>query len=87
MKTKLTLTLDPALISKSKLYAKSQGSSLSNIVEEFLLRLTATENQFSEIKLTSGVKSLKGSVKVNDQDNFDHKQVLEDELTKKYIDF
>ncbi len=36
MSTKLTLTLDKSVIESAKKYAKSQGRSLSNLIEDYL---------------------------------------------------
>ena len=36
MSTKLTLTIDKSVIKKAKEYAKSQGRSLSNLIEDYL---------------------------------------------------
>ena len=43
--TKLTLSIEPAVITRSKSYAKRQGKSLSKIVEELLLERMALEVQ------------------------------------------
>jgi len=39
MNIKLTLTVDKSVIKGAKIYAKSNGRSLSNIVEEYLKSL------------------------------------------------
>ena len=44
MTTKLTLTIDDAVISVAKKYAKNKGKSLSDIVENYLMTLTAKES-------------------------------------------
>ena len=40
MTTKLTLSLDKEVIESAKEYAKSQGRSLSNVIEEYLKLVT-----------------------------------------------
>ncbi len=49
MKTKLTVTIDPDLLPLAKLYAKSQGKSLSSLIEDTLRELSASGGKsFSE---------------------------------------
>ncbi|MEM6801078.1 MAG: DUF6364 family protein [Bacteroidota bacterium] len=86
MSTKLTLTLDKDIIEKAKAYAKLHERSLSNLIEDYLRAIVNQKAEATgEIPLTPIVKSLKGSVKVQNPRNFDEKQVLEDELLKKYL--
>lgn len=44
MKKKLTITVDAALLPKAKRYARSQGVSLSSLVEDGLRRLAFDES-------------------------------------------
>ena len=85
MSTKLTLTVDKAVIEEAKKYAKSQGRSLSNIIEEYLKALVEPQDAELEknIELSPIVKALWGSVKVPNKD-FDYKEVVQEELLKKY---
>lgn len=86
MSTKLTLTLEKEIIEKAKAYAKSHKRSLSNLIEDYLKSILEQNDKLStEIALTPIVKSLKGSVKVANTGDFDEKQILEDELLKKYL--
>lgn len=86
MSTKLTLTIEKEIIERAKAYAKSHKRSLSNLIEDYLKSiLEQNENPQTEIPLTPIVKSLKGSVKVPNPESFDEKQILEDELLKKYL--
>jgi hypothetical protein len=81
MKSKLTLNVDKDLARKAKIYARSRGRSLSDLVESYFKILTskATDN---ENDLTTKVKSLMGSIKV--PEDFDYKADLSDQLSKKY---
>jgi hypothetical protein len=45
MTTKLTLTIDDSVISVAKKYAKNNGKSLSDIVENYLMTLTTKESK------------------------------------------
>ncbi|TDB64123.1 DUF6364 family protein [Arundinibacter roseus] len=84
MSTKLTLTLEKEVIEKAKEYAHEQKRSLSNLIEEYLRSITEGK-EAKDIELTPLVKSLKGSVKIPESGSFDEKQILEDELIKKYL--
>lgn len=86
MSTKLTLTLEKEIIERAKAYAKAHKRSLSNLIEDYLKSIIEeSEKSQSQITLTPIVKSLKGSVKVPNPETFDEKQILEDELLKKYL--
>ncbi len=45
MKTKLTITIDSELVPLAKNYAKSQGVSLSSLVEQALREMTKEQEQ------------------------------------------
>jgi hypothetical protein len=79
MDSKLTLKLEKEVIEKAKFYAKSQHTSLSRLIENYLLSLT---NEPENEKITPLVKSLSGILDLpNDTDD---KQGYGDYLTKKY---
>ena len=85
MSTKLTLTVDKQVIEEAKKYAKKQGRSLSNLIEDYLKLLIEPPSPANdEFEYSPVVKSLKGSVKVEEED-FDYREVLEQELMKKYL--
>jgi hypothetical protein len=84
MSTKLTLTLEKEIIEQSKQYAQAHNRSLSNLIEDYLRTIIETDKG-NEIELTPLVKSLKGSAKMPEAGSFDEKQLLEDELMKKYL--
>ena len=85
MSTKLTLTVDKRVIEEAKKYAKKQGRSLSNLIEDYLKLLIEPQSPANdEFEYTPIVRSLKGSVKVGEED-FDYTEVLEEELMKKYL--
>ena len=82
MDAKLTLNIDKDVALKAKVYARKEGRSLSDLVENYLKLLTtnaAIEN--SEYK--PRVKSLLGSIKL--PDDFDYKKEISDSLTRKYL--
>ncbi len=84
MSTKLTLTVDKTIIEAAKKYAKSNGRSLSNIIEEYLKSLTQDKLDESEFEISPLVESLWGSVKPL-PNSIDYKEILADELAKKYL--
>jgi len=84
MSTKLTLTIDKSVIKQAKKYAKSQGRSLSNLIEEYLKSVSSDDQKVNELELSPITKSLYGAVKVEDS-NLDYKKILEDEILKKHL--
>ena len=85
MSTKLTLTVDKQVIKEAKEYARRQGRSLSNLIEDYLKSLIEPPSPANdEFEYSPIVQSLKGSVNVS-EDDFDYREVLEEELMKKYL--
>ncbi len=82
MNTKLTLSIEKDTIKIAKKYAKEKGQSLSEMVENYFKFVTLQRVNTKEIKLSPRVKKLRGILKV-DKD-FDYKQTLTEELSKKY---
>ncbi|MGB0879055.1 MAG: DUF6364 family protein [Polaribacter sp.] len=78
---KLTLSINQAVIDGAKEYAKSNGKSLSRIVEEYLKSLSKSEKSKPPRKL---VMELKGSVKMPKEFN-SYKELLQDALIEKYL--
>jgi hypothetical protein len=82
MNTKLTLTIEQNVVNKAKIYAKLNGHSLSDIIENYLKVITK-DGAKSEIEMTPIVKSLRGSFKA--PSNFNYKEELSKNLSKKYM--
>lgn len=82
MSTKLTLTLEKEVIEVAKQYAKDRGQSLSELVENYFKLLTRNVDLEEKIDLSPKVKSLKGILKVSE--DFDYKEILEEEIRKKH---
>ena len=80
MTTKLTLTIDDAVISVAKKYAKNKGKSLSDIVENYLMTLTANES--SEESISPRILKLMGVIEL--PEDFDYKKVLTRGLARRY---
>jgi len=82
MNTKLTLTIEQTIIERAKKYAKSEGRSLSDIIENYLKVITTGESE-TDIEITPLVKSLRGSFKA--PKDFDYKKELAKGLSQKYL--
>ena len=86
MPKKLTLSINETIIDEAKKYAKSQGRSLSNLIEEYLKSLTKKKKSLKEddYEISPLVKSLWGSVKTLPE-NTDYEDILKDEILKKHL--
>ena len=82
METKLTLRLNDSVIEKAKSFAKSQGISLSKMIESYLDYLTSDEKPTATKSVTPLVESLSGVINLSS--DFDYKDEYADYLTKKY---
>jgi len=82
MNTKLTLTIEKEVIEIAKEYAKEKGQSLSEMVENYFKFLTVSRKKIKEKQLSPRVKKLRGIIRTDK--NFDYKQILTEELSKKY---
>ena len=73
MSTKLTLLVEESVIEEAKLYAKKQGRSISNIVEEYLKTVTATSKKSTtelfHIQLTQSTPQINSSYSNNESSN------------------
>jgi len=81
MITKLTLTVEKDLIQRAKEYAKNQGRSLSDLVENYFKLITSQDYPIMQ-DLPDVVKEMRGSFTA--PVDFNYKQVLEDEIKKKH---
>jgi hypothetical protein len=83
MNTKLTLSIDKSVIESAKQYAKSQGRSLSAIIEEYLKSVSKLKSsKIDSQDLHPLVKELSGSVKIPNNKSYD--EVLAEALIEKY---
>jgi len=80
MTTKLTLTIEDTVIDSAKEYARQKGKSLSDIVENYLKSISASEESVQV--LSPRVARLMGSVKL--PEDFDYKKELAKALTEKH---
>lgn len=87
MTTKLTITIDPAVIGQAKQYARSRGRSLSNLIEDYLRALTEERlppAESRELLPASKARRLYGFLAPLGQD-FDYREMLGEELAKKHL--
>lgn len=82
MNTKLTLTIEKEVIEIAKKYAKEKGQSLSEMVENYFKFVAVKRIKTKEKELSPKVRKLRGILKVNK--DFDYKEILTEELSKKY---
>jgi hypothetical protein len=82
MDAKLTLNIDKDIARKAKVYARSNGRSLSDLVENYLKLLTK-DSAIEDSEYTPRVKSLLGCISL--PEDFDYKKEISDYLTKKYL--
>ena len=75
MNTKLTLSLEEEIIIKAKVFAKENGKSLSQLIENYLSALVNHSSQVVE----------EPSVLYSFKDLVDYKQQLKGVLGKKYL--
>lgn len=80
MSTKLTLTIEKAILERAKVYAKNTGRSLSELIENYLNILTQEKD---EAKLSPKLKKIVGSVTL--PSNFDDDKELRADLEEKHL--
>lgn len=82
MNTKLTLTIEKEVIKTAKEYAKDKGQSLSDLVENYFKLITRDRREIQSEQLSPRIQRLRGIMTIDD--DFDYKEVLTEELSKKY---
>ncbi len=80
MVTKLTLTVEKAIIERAKSYAKNTGRSLSELIESYLETLT---DESTESELSPKLKNLVGSVTL--PEDFDESKELRSAIENKHL--
>tara|TARA_R110000868_G_scaffold25261_4_gene98571 strand:- start:444 stop:701 length:258 start_codon:yes stop_codon:yes gene_type:complete len=82
MNTKLTLTIEQTVIEKAKLYAKSKGRSLSDLVENYL-QLMIEDKELRPLNSAPIASSLRGTFKA--PASFSYKEELAKALSQKHL--
>lgn len=80
MTTKLTLTVEKEVIERAKSYAKHTGRSLSDLIEQYLDKITQEE---IPQKVSPKLKKLIGVVKL--PKDFNEKKELQSYFEKKHL--
>ena len=86
MNTKLTLSIDKTVIAKAKKYAKQTGTSISELVENYLKLLSqdVKHNVLEEPRVRySPMAKLRGIAKL--PPDFDEKKAYQEALWEKYM--
>lgn len=80
MNTKLTLTVEKSIIQRAKSYAKNTGRSLSELIENYLAKITEEE---STTELSPRLKKIVGVVQL--PEDFNDKEELRSALEEKHL--
>ncbi len=81
MDTKLTLSMDKKIIEEAKKYARKRNTSLSNLIENYLISVTKKSSHSGE-EVTPLVRSLSGVMKLSG--SVDQRKKYSDYLASKY---
>lgn len=81
MNTKLTLSVEKSIIDSAKLYAKKTGKSLSEIIQNYLEKLTLDEEV--DNNLSSKLSKIVGSVEL--PKDFNEKEELRKYMENKHL--
>jgi len=82
MNTKLTLSIEKQVIQEAKAYAKKEGRSLSNIIEEYLKSISKNRAPQEDNGFHPLVDELCGSVKITENKSYD--EILGEAIIEKY---
>jgi len=86
MDTKLTLNIKKRVVNKAKIYAKKQGRSLSDLIENYLMAVTSNEkvdeDEFMS-NISPEIRELVGIIKM--PKDFDYKKELSDAIWEKHM--
>ena len=81
MNTKLTLSVEKSIIDRAKMYAKKTGKSLSEIIQNYLEKLTLDEEV--DNNLSSKLNKIVGSVEL--PKDFNEKEELKKYMENKHL--
>jgi hypothetical protein len=81
MNTKLTLSVEKSIIDSAKIYAKKTGKSLSEIIQNYLQKLTIDEE--IDNNLSTKLSKIVGSVEL--PKDFDEKEELRKYMENKHL--
>jgi hypothetical protein len=84
MNTKLTLSIEQKVVNKAKKFARRNGRSLSDLVENYLKAITAEEEP-DQTEVSPMVRSMQGGINVPENFDYDYKKLLKKRLSDKYL--
>ncbi len=84
MNVKLTLSVEEEVVAKAKKFAKLQGRSISDLVQNYLKMISSTSESGSITDTSKRRSSLRGVFKTSD--DFDYKEELSKALEEKYLE-
>jgi hypothetical protein len=88
MNAKLTLSIEPLVIAQAKEYALQQKRSLSDLIENYLKFIVKdTPVPKKEIEVSPWIQSLRGSLKVPKDFDFDYKRIIEEKRNEKFLNY
>ena len=82
MDTKLTLRLNNNVISRAKIYARNNKTSLSKMIESYLEIITKQDEEEEKTSVTPLVESLTGVIDL--PEDYDYKKEYREYLANKY---
>jgi hypothetical protein len=82
MNTKLTLSVNQAVVKKAKTFAKRKNVSISALIENYLMSLVQSDPSSNDLIVSPLVKSLSGVISLPSE--YDPKQDYRDQLAHKY---
>jgi len=86
MLAKLTLTIDKQVVEKAKSYAQRRQRSVSRLVEEYLMTISAGNSVSPEIKVPrADITDKITGMFANEYNGQDYKSLLEDALIEKNL--
>ena len=86
MQTKLTLTIDKAVIEQAKKYAQNRHKSVSRIVENYLKNIsTGAESADPDLKKNSPITNDIAGMFQKEYHGEDYRQILEKALLEKHL--
>lgn len=80
MKTKLSLNIDKSILESAKLYAKTTGQSLADLVENYL---SIFSHHAETAELSPKLKKIVGAISLSAE--FDEKEELRSTLERKHF--
>lgn len=85
MNTKLTLSIEASVIERAKAYAKEQGRSLSNVVEEYLKSISTKTDEHTDDELHPLVQELYGALKIDVPEGKSYRDLMGDAMMERYL--